>query len=396
MMTPYDDAGRTAAIHRSRSALELLLFWSRFLPNARRASGLAIPFLLLATLVRAQGPPPAPVEYTEAREHRVRQNVRLPGSLEARTASPVTSEVEGFVVELIAREGARVGKADPLAQLRTTNLQLRLRSAEGQLKEAEARLARAQLALQRAERLLEQKLAPQEQVDDAESEFRAWEGRLEQTRADIERIELDIERCTIRAPFAGAVVAKHIDVGAWIRVGEPVVELESIDELEIRVEVPERYFSLIELGETATIELDGTHGDAIYGRVTAIVPRADVRSRVFPIKVSVSSQDAVLESGRRRIAPGMLVHVDLPIGSGALSTIVPKDAVVTQGDARFVLVVQDDDTVQRVPVQVGGGSGSWVVLTHGITPGQKVVTRGNERVFPGQKVQATHQEYALP
>ena len=97
-----------------------------------------------------------------------------------------------------------------------------------------------------------------------------------------------------------------------------------------------------------------------------------------------------------RFAPGMLVHVELPVGSGELATIVPKDAVVTQGDARFVLVLQEDDTVQRVPVGVGGGAGDWIVLTHGVSPGQKVVTRGNERVFPGQKVQATLQEYALP
>lgn len=371
------------------------MIWSRSFARLTSRTGLLTVCALLATPARAQDPPPAPVEYTEAREHRVRQNVHLPGTLEARTASPVTSEVEGFVVELLAREGARIDKADPLAQLRTTNLELRLKSAQGQRTEAEARLARARLALERAERLLEQKLAPQEQVDDAQSEFRAWEGRLVQTRAEIERIELDIERCTIRAPFAGAVVAEHVDVGAWIRVGDPVVELESIDQLEIRVEVPERYFSLIQLGETATVELEGIQSDAIYGRVTAIVPRADVRSRVFPIKVSVSSPDAG-EAGGMRLAPGMLVQVDLPIGSAELAIIVPKDAVVTQGNGRFVLVVQDDDTVQRVPVQIGGGSGSWVVLTHGVNAGQKVVTRGNERVFPGQKVQATHQEYALP
>lgn len=363
--------------------------------------------LALAGLAQAQGgPPPAPVEYTEVRQHRVRQDVRLPGTLEARTVSPVTSEVEGFVVELIAREGMRVEEAAPLAQLRTTNLQLRLKAAAGQLKEAEARLARARLALDRAARLLDQKLAPQEQVDDAESEFRAWEGRVEQTRADIERVELDIQRCTIRAPFAGAVVAEHIDVGSWLRVGDAVVELASIDDLEIRVEVPARYYSMIALGEQATIDLEGAHSVSITGEVTAIVPRADVRSRVFPIKVSVSAEptvaDASASDGVRahgvasRFAPGMLVHVELPVGNDELSTIVPKDAVVTQGDARFVLIVQDDDTVQRVPVEVGGGAGEWVVLTHGVSPGQRVVTRGNERVFPGQKVQATLQEYALP
>ncbi len=362
----------------------------------KRIAGLATGSFLLTNATQAQESPPAPVEYTRAREHTVRQNVRLPGTLEARTASPVTSEVEGFVVELIAPEGVRVAENEPLAQLRTTNLELRLKSAQGQLKEAKARLARAKLALDRAARLLDQKLAPQEQVDDAESEFRAWEGRLEQTRADIERIELDIQRCTIRAPFAGAVVHEFIDVGSWLRIGDPVVALESTHELEIRVEVPERYFGMIDLGENASVSVDGGRGEPIYGHVTAIVPRADVRSRVFPIKVSVSSEVTAPGSGEERIAPGMLVHVDLPVGAGTRATIVPKDAVVTQGDARFVLVVQDDETVQRVPVEVGGGAGSWIVLDQGVSPGDKVVTRGNERIRPGQKVQATHQEYALP
>jgi RND family efflux transporter MFP subunit len=340
----------------------------------------------------AEGPPPSPVGYTEAREHEVRQNVRLPGTVEAQIASPVTSEVEGFVVRLIAHEGQHVRVGDPLAQLRTTNLDLRLQAEKGQLKEAEARLARARLALARNTRLMEQDLVAQEDLDDSQAEFHAWEGRVEQTRANIERIELDLERCTIRAPFAGAVVAEHIDVGSWLRVGDPVVALVSTDLLEVRVLVPGRYFHMVQLGERAGVEIEGNPPYAISGSVSAIIPQADVRARVFPIKLSLD--DSAGGAGATRVAAGMLVHVDLPIGSNELATVVPKDAIVTQGHERVVFVIQEDDTVQRRSVRTLGGFDSWVAV-HGIRSGEKVVTRGNERIFPGQKVQGTREEYAL-
>ena len=92
----------------------------------------------------AQEMPPASVRYTAAEEHSVRKSVELPGTIEAPDLSPVATEVEGLVIEILAREGRRVKRGDPLAKLRTKNLELRLAAAKGQLKEAQARKERAE------------------------------------------------------------------------------------------------------------------------------------------------------------------------------------------------------------------------------------------------------------
>ncbi len=75
---------------------------------------------------------------------------------------------------------------------------------------------------------------------------------------------------------------------------------------------------------------------------------------------------------------------------------MPKDAVVRQGTGEIVYRIRDDDTVEPVPVQSGVGVGSWVVVTGPVAAGERVVTRGNERLFPGQSVESSPQEYPLP
>lgn len=335
----------------------------------------------------AQGPPATPVRYTEARSHQVRQQLRLPGTIEAPTLSPVASEVEGMVIKLLATEGTEVRKGSPLARLRKSNLELRLRSVMGELKEAAARKARAGRVLDRARELLEQELVSPGEFDDADAEFNAWDGRVEKLQADIERIELDISRCTIRSPIDGVVVAEHVEVGGWIGVGDGVMDVLATKRLEVRVELPARNFQLIKKNERAVVHL--ASGEEILGEVDAIIPLADTGSRVFPVKVGIDNPDG-------RIVSGMLVEVFLFVGDPEGKIIVPKDAVVARGPMKFVLIIDDENMAQQVSVTTGAGVGDWIVVEGDLVEGQKVVTRGNERVFPGQPVEGEPLAYDLP
>lgn len=335
------------------------------------------------------GPPPSPVRYTEAREHPVRRTIRLSGSVESRTASLVASEVAGVVAELLAREGDVVRLGQPLARLRTATLELRLRSSVAEHKEAAGRLKQAERNLTRIRDLRDSNIASQQQLDDAESEFDAWQGKVERLAAEIERIRHDLEYSTIAAPFAGTVVAKKTDVGEWIEVGSPVVEIVSLDELEVRVEVPERYFRSLSPGATAAVTFDALPGVEASGRVTAIIPRADPQARTFPVKVRIRNREG-------RIGVGMLAQVSLPAGESYRAVVIPKDAVVSEGPQKVVYLINGRQVVDRVPVETGAGVGSWVTVEGPIKPGQKVITRGNERLRPGMPVTGEPLEYALP
>jgi len=92
----------------------------------------------------------------------------------------------------------------------------------------------------------------------------------------------------------------------------------------------------------------------------------------------------------------MLANVHLGATGGASATLVPKDAVVAQRGQSFVYVIGDDDTVSQVPVRVGRGVGAWTVVEGELMAEQRVVTRGNERLRPGQRVSGEPIDYELP
>jgi RND family efflux transporter MFP subunit len=329
------------------------------------------------------------VAWAEVREHTVRRTVELPGTVEARTSSLVASEVDGLVDGLRAREGQAVGKGQVLVHLRTADLELRLQAAEAGRREAQARLEQADADLERNQDLFDQGILSASQFGASRSERDAWQGRADQLSAEIARLKLDLERSSVQAPFAGVVVAERCEVGEWVGRGDPVVELASLQDLEVRVDVPERYFSQLERGAEATVRFEALAGREVTGTVEAIIPQANPQARTFPLKVRITNPEG-------RIGAGMLARVALPAGEAYPALVVPKDAVVTRGRDRLVFRLKDDDTVEMVAVQTGAGVGSWVEVREGLARGARVVTRGNERLQPGQAVVGEAGEHPLP
>lgn len=350
-------------------------------------------FLALTALLvwpaLAQQRPPSVVRYTEARAYKLRRTIQLPGTVASRTTSVVASEIGGLVEELQGREGRSVKKGQPLAQLRRTNTALRLKATEGQLREAEARLKLAEKNLERARELLEAQVISRQQHDDAFFEFNAWQGRLDQLRADRDRLQDDLERSTIRAPFDGIVVREFTEVGQWVGVGDEVVEILSLKELEVVVDAPERYFPLLKRGTRTRVTFAALPGVEVLGRITAVIPRANAQARTFPLKIRIPNRG-------RRIGAGMLAQVAFLAGENYQATIVPKDAIITQGQQQLIYLLNGDNTVMSLPVQTGEGAGAWIAVKGSLRPGQKVITRGNESLQSGQTVQAERLEYTLP
>ncbi len=97
-----------------------------------------------------------------------------------------------------------------------------------------------------------------------------------------------------------------------------------------------------------------------------------------------------------RIGVGMLAEVSLPAGREYEALVVPKDALVRQGDGEVVFRVNGDDTVEPVPIESRQGIGAWIVVDGPLAAGDRVVVRGNERLIPGQPVQVEPQEYPSP
>lgn len=350
----------------------------------------AIPFalFLLARAASAQGPPAANVRFTEARDIDLSRSVELVGSVESRSASIVAAAVSGVVAALPARAGDRVERGAPLVELDAAEAELRLAAARGELEEAAARLTLARSNLERLRGLFEDQIISRQELEDAAAEEAAWLGRKAQLAADVERLERDVRLSVIRAPFSGTVVAERTAVGQWLAIGEPAAEMVDISDLEVVVEVPERELGDLRRGVDVPVTFEALPGVEVEGKVRAVVPRADPRSRSFPVRISIPNQDG-------RIGVGMLARVGLPVGGGSLLA-VPKDAVVDQGAERVVFVVTPEETVRRVVVRTGEAQGAWVAAEGDLGAGDRVVVRGNERLFEGQTVRGEALEYPLP
>ncbi|MEJ2084403.1 MAG: efflux RND transporter periplasmic adaptor subunit [Acidobacteriota bacterium] len=358
----------------------------RFSPLSRSLVAIS---LAASAVAVAQGPPASPVRYTEAQLFGVRRTITLTGSVGSRRDSIVASEVEGLVEELVAREGDQIEKGQPVVRLRRQNLQLRLQAVQGQLDEARAREKLALTSLDRSRGLFDERIISQQQLDDASSEYEAWQGRVAQLEAEEARLRDDLDRATVRAPFSGVVVRERVSEGEWLAEGGAVVEMIDYTDLEVTVEVPENSYGGLQKGTSAQVVISSLDGLEVEGVVRAIVPRADSKARTFPVKVAIDNPGG-------RIAVGMLAKVFLPVGETIEAIIIPKDAVVEQGNQKFVYRIKDDQTAERINVTVGAPAGAWIVVGDALEAGDRVITRGNERVFPGQPVEPEKLEYALP
>ncbi len=349
------------------------------------AAAAASPVLLFAQNSR----PAPPVEFTEAESYSIGASLELPGSIEALRRAEVATQVEGLVLKLLVREGDRVKRGQKLAELDTSSLDARKKTLEADVVEAETRLRSAESRHRRAESLFADKLISDEELDIARYEQEALEARRVSLRASIGELELQLRQSVISAPFDGAVTEKRTEVGQWLQEGAAVVSLLSLEELEVAIEVPEVHIGRVRLGQSAQVKLDAFPMQPLAGKVSVMVPEADPDARTFPVKIRVPS-------GGGRVRTGMTATVTLAPASPRQVTIVPKDALVSEGDGWIVFVLQPGDTVKQVAAVIGEGVGQWVEIQGELQPGERVVTRGNERLRPGQTVRPMPREYPAP
>lgn len=327
---------------------------------------------------RKSGPPPSPVVVSAVVEKEIRRPIALLGAVEPMRKSLVASEVVGLVEKMDVREGDYVKKGRVLARLRRTPLKIELREAAASKREAEARYALAEQNYYRFKKLYDKGVASVQDFQDARSERDAWAARIQQSAARVEKLNYDIEKSEIRAPFEGYVTKKRTEVGEWIRVSDPVVELIELASVEVAMDVPARYAGDVRVGDTSSLRFDAYPGRSFKAKISSVIPQADSAARNFTIKYVLVNKDRLLMSG-------MVARANLMVGEKALVKMVPKDSIVDMGGSKIVFLVIDG-VAKPAPVKEGIALGELIEVRGPIETGQSVVIRGNERLRPGQHV----------
>ncbi len=334
---------------------------------------------VIAVPADSQDMPPARVETAPIQELEFHQELTLVGRTEARRESRIVAEVAGRVKSLPAYEGRRVKRGEALVTIdcRRTALALDAKKAEAAQAGADAELARKEL--ERARELVETSVFPERNLDSAEADEQRTAERYRELEAERRRLELDLEDCTIRAPYAGFTVGKLVDVGEWVEVGTPVYELVDLAVVKVTADLPERRFGQVEVGSPVTITRAGDDAP-LAGKVTGIAPRASETTHTFPVIIEV-------ENANGHLGSGMLVRAALALKGTFTSLGISKDAIVRQGDRTIVYTVKGGEA-SEVTVTIRGSLGSLVAIeADGLEVGTPVIVRGNERIEAGSLVQ---------
>ncbi len=335
----------------------------------------------------------------------------MTGSLRAAFDAALAAREEGAIVEILAREGRFVKAGDALVKIDDKRLVAQRTSVAASLAEAQAAAVRAVAEADDAdEDLLALEAASKRGSAVSARELRrartlakslragvsAAERRSEALNADLEHWDLRIADATLRAPFDGTVVEKHVEVGEWVSPGTDLIRLVSTGELEVWLDVPERFApdvaGAIDDGQL-TIRA-GAAGRRVAATESRAVPRVDPRTRTFPLIASIHGQSAL------GLAPGMSASAWIPVGKLEATLMVPKDALVYRPAGIAVMTVAGPDeggasmtgTALMVPIELLFETESEVavkVSDGGLRPGAVVVVEGNERLFPGTPVAAS-------
>ncbi len=332
--------------------------------------------LVLGTLTtltsRAADAPPVPVVVATAKSENVAASIAATGTVVSRNDARISSEVGGTLA-WIAEPGTVVRRGETVARLDGARLSLALRDNEAAVKRLEAQL---QLLTTQRTRLqtLGESVVSQSQLDEAVSREQMAEQEVEQARVARDRARLDLDRATVRAPFAGIVAERVQQSGEFVPSGSPLLRLVNDRELEVVARAPLGSADTVSAGAEAQL-LDGEHKTS--GTVRAVIPVGDERSRMVELRIALAD---------RSLRVGAPVRVEIAPRNLKPVITVPRDAVIQRQGASYVMRVRADNTAERVAVNLGPGRNNQVQIDGTLRAGDRVIVRGGERLEPGQTV----------
>lgn len=351
--------------------------------------------------------PPVTVSVIEAEPVTWRPGLEAIGTARADQGVELAIEAGGIVEAIRFEANERVEEGQLLVQIDDT-------IEEADLAAAQSTLDLSQEALDRVQTLQERGVSAVTNVDTARTEATS-------ARSQVVRLTAVMAQKALSAPFAGVVGIPQIDVGEYVTPGTVYATLQDLDTMRVEFSIPEQQIRLISIGIPVTVSTEvGT--TQLGGEISAIEPRIDANTRLLTLRAEVDNPNGELNPGQF-----LRVRVDLPEEDGVIA--VPQTSVTTNlyGDTVYVVrtaetgQAQGDDvaseagaetadsgataaennaasggsapeaegealTAEQVFVKTGRRTGGLVEILEGISPGDRIVTAGQNRLSPNAPV----------
>lgn len=319
------------------------------------------------------GTPPAPVVVDEARLDVFSAALWVPGTVISRNDARIGAETDGRIT-WVAEVGERIEAGQPIVRVDDIDLRLDQEDNAARLASLLAQERFQRNNLERLNQLAANSNASANQLDEAQAQLDMTVQEIRRARVAVAQTERRIEQSQVIAPFTGVVVERLVEVGEFVARGAEVARLVDTENREIRAQAPLSVAAWLRPGLEVTV----LHGQLeSLSPVRQAIPVGDERSRMFEVRVAAADPAWVI---------GSPVRVALPNGEPRQLVAVPRDALVLRGSEIFVLRVTPDNVVEKISVNTGIGLGSLVEVIGDVSGGDRVITRGAERLQPGQSV----------
>jgi multidrug efflux system membrane fusion protein len=331
----------------------------------------------IATFFANNKPPPAQIAAVTAKSETVPRFAAGIGSLAAVHQVTITPEIGGRVTAVLFTPGATVNAGDPLVQINDG-------PERGDLANYQAQARLAAISWQRSEALAQRQVGPQQTVDQNQAQ-------LDQARAQILKTEAIIAQKLIRAPFAGRLGVRQIDLGQYLSPGAAIVSLTDLQRLYVNFTLPSTMRAEIAPGQSVNITADAFPGRAFTATIATIEPQIRADTRTMMVQASLANPDEAL-------LPGMFVNAAVVLPPEPDRVVLPETAVdyTLYGDSVYVVREAGKDAggkpllkAFRTPVKTGTRWADHVAILSGVSPGDLVVAAGQIKLQDGAPVIVT-------
>jgi multidrug efflux system membrane fusion protein len=317
-----------------------------------------------ATEQQAEAQPVKAVRVAEF-EARTRENVvRVTGHTAASRRVTLKAELDGPVDEVLAERGAAVAEGDIIARIDPEDLKARLAEAEALLRQRQAEYDAAKKLNERGYK-----------GDIALAEAAA---KLDAARAAAKRAQIEMGNTVVAAPFGGMLEERPVELGSYVKTGDPVATIVDLDPLRVVGFVTEREIAGVRPGAAGEAVLPG--GRTVAGTVAFVSSVADETTRTFRVELEVPNADGSL-------AEGMTSEIHIPTGASR-AHLVSLSLLSLADDGRIgVKAVDENGVVRFMPVAVLGNAEPGTVWVAGLPDRVRLITVGHEFVKDGETVQ---------
>jgi membrane fusion protein (multidrug efflux system) len=336
----------------------------------------------------AFAPPPTAVTTAIASKTDWQSTMESVGSLAAVNGVTVSTDLAGIVTDIAFESGSKVHAGDLLVHMDT-------KQEEAQLHQAQAQRDWASVSLKRDKELLGKHAVSQADYDNAEASYR-------QAQSAVDQYSALIARKTIRAPFDGVVGIRQVNLGQYLKEGDPIVTLQAFDPIYANFALPQHDLAKLEVGLKVEVQLDAFGNQVFTGKITAINSMVDQSTRNVQVQATLPNADY-------RLRPGMFTKVSVVMNESKSVVAIPSTAIhyAPYGNSIFIVSEMKDQKgraykgVREQFVKVGQSRGDLITVDSGLNAGEEIVTSGvfrlrnaapvviNNEIKPGSELAPT-------